>query len=41
VNAEFSAIRSDKVERAIEMIFKLEEIDDITHLTRLLAVDDT
>jgi len=41
VNADFSSIRSDKVEKAIEMIFKLDEIDDITQLMKLLTVDDT
>ena len=33
-NATFSALRGDKVEGAIEMLYGLEKVEDITELTR-------
>ena len=37
-NATFSILRSDKVEKIIEMIYDLEKVNDITELTSCLTV---
>lgn len=37
-NATFSNLRSDKVEKVIEMLYELEKVDDITELTEWLTV---
>ena len=37
-NAGYCALGSDKVEKAIETIYRLEKIDDIKELTALLTV---
>ncbi len=37
-NASFSMLPSDRVEPIIKMINQLEEVDDITELTRLLTI---
>jgi 2-methylcitrate dehydratase PrpD len=37
-NATFSNLRSDKVDKVIEMLYELEKVDDITELTEWLTV---
>ena len=38
VNASYSMLSSNKIEQIIEMVDNLEELDDITKLTRLLTI---
>ncbi len=40
-NVGYSALRSDKVEKIIETVFKLDRIDDMTELMSLLNVSGT
>ena len=38
-NAQFSLLNRDRMEQAIETIWRLEKLDCVTKLTRLLAID--